>query len=128
VIPILSDFRDADLAPGSGSLRDALADLARRHDVVAGIVLDPLELDLPRVGAVRISDPERPGRTWVLDTSSRRARRRYLAACAARRRARARELHRAGADLLWLRADHDPLHALGRFFQERASRRQRVAA
>jgi uncharacterized protein (DUF58 family) len=128
VVPIFSDFLDADLAPGSGSLREALTDLARRHDVVAGIVLDPLELELPRVGPVRLADPERPGRTWVLDTSSRRARRRYLAACAARRHALARELRRAGADLLWLRADRDPLYALGRFFQQRAGRRERVAA
>ena len=64
----------------------------------------------------------------MLDTSSRRARRRYLAACAERRRALAGELRRAGADLLWLRADQNPLYALGRFFHERAGRRRRSAA
>lgn len=131
VLILLSDFRDERLLPpppGRATVREGLAELTRRHDLVAGFVIDPRELVLPRVGPIRIADPERPGRTFVLDTSSRRARRRYLAACAERRARAARELRRAGADVLWLRTDRSPLYALGRFFRERSERRVPAAA
>ena len=121
VLVILSDFRD-DALFGAES-EAALEDLARRHDLVAALPVDPRELRLPRVGAVRIADPERPDRTLVLDTSSRRARRRYLEACEARRRRVAARLRRVGAEVVWLRTDRNPVYPLGRFFNERAGRR-----
>jgi uncharacterized protein (DUF58 family) len=126
VLVILSDFRDERLF-GSAS-EQTLADLGRRHDLVAAIPLDPRELSLPRVGVVRIADPESPDRVFVLDTRSRRARRRYLAACEARRQRIALRLRRVGAELVWLRTDRNPLYPLGRFFNERAGRRYRMAA
>ena len=137
VVLAFSDFRDGDLfgptlradsAESSGSLGEELADVSRRHDLVAAILVDPREFSLPRVGLVRITDPERPGRTLVLNTSGRAARTRYLAACAERRRRLGASLRRVGADLVWLRTDQNPLYVLGRFFNERASRRSRVAA
>jgi len=127
VVMLFSDFRDEAAAGASDAWTD-LAELARRHDLVAAIPLDPRELSLPRVGTVRIADPEWPGRTLLLATGSRRARARYAAACAERRRRLAASLRRVGADLVWLRTDRNPLYALGRFFNERAGRRQRVAA
>jgi len=130
VVFVLSDFRDA-ASPGAAAapaLRETLADLARRHDVVSAVLLDPRELELPRVGPVRLADPEAPGRSFVLDTRSRRKRRRYLSACAQRRRDLAAELRRAGCDVLWLRTDRDPLHALARLLRERAARRRRGMA
>lgn len=126
VLVILSDFRDERLFGGASEA--TLSDLARRHDLVSAIPLDPRELSLPRVGAVRIADPEQPGRTFVLDTRSRRARRRYLAACAARRSELAGRLRRIGAEIVWLRTDRNPLYPLGRFFNERAGRRRRGTA
>jgi uncharacterized protein (DUF58 family) len=135
-VVLLSDFRDPRLLPGTASpgagsgveLRRAFSRLARRCDVVAGVVVDPREESLPNAGPVRLADPERPGATFVLNTGSRRARARYRDACAAWRGRLSRELRRSGAEPLWLRSDQSPLYALGRFFQERASRRQRVAA
>jgi uncharacterized protein (DUF58 family) len=130
-VVLLSDFRDPQLLAGDGdgrTLRRALSELARRCDVVAGALLDPREESLPNVGPVRMADPERPGAAFVLDTGSRRARARYRTACADWRRELERDLRRSGAELLWLRSDQDPLHALGRFFHERASRRRRLAA
>lgn len=124
VVFVLSDFRDdTALAPG-----EELADLARRHDLVAVVLVDPVELSLPRVGPVRLLDPERPGHTRVLDTGSRRQRQRYLAACAERQRRLSASLRRLSAELVWLRTDRDPLHPLLRFFDERSARRTRVAA
>ncbi len=123
VFVILSDFRDEAFF---GSAAEAtLADLARRHDLVSAVPLDPRELRLPRVGAVRIADPECPDRTVVLDTSSRRARRRYLGACEARRGRIAGRLRRIGAEIVWLRTDRSPLYPLGHFFNERSGRRWR---
>jgi len=130
VLVLLSDFRDERLLPDSGSpaaLRALMAEQGPRHDLVAGAVLDPTELALQAVGSVRMADPERPGATWILDTGRRRVREAWLAACAARRERVAAALRRAGGDLFWLRTDRSPLHALGRFFQERAARRQRVS-
>ena len=134
VAVVLSDFRESSGSDepqrrtDGWTLRQTLGELSRRHDVVAAPVLDRLELTLPRVGPVRIADPERPGRSWVLDTGSRRARKRYLTACAQRQRDLAEVVRHSGADLLWLRTDRSPLYALGRFFHERAARRHRVAA
>ena len=130
VVVLLSDFVDERLLPESGSpapLREALAELGWRHDLVAGAVLDPIELALPAVGSIRLSDPERPGGTWILHTGRRRVRERWLAACAARRERLSVAMRKAGAELFWLRTDQSPLHAIGRFFQERAARRQRVS-
>jgi hypothetical protein len=132
VAVVFSDFRES---PGRDeprrratgwTLRQALGELSRRHDVVAAPILDRLELTLPRVGPVRIADPERPGRSWVLDAGSRRTRRRYPTACAERRRNLADVVRHGGAELLWLRTDQSPLHALGRFFHERAAQARRA--
>jgi len=129
VVVVISDFLDPALVDdgATGGLREALTGLARAHDLVAVVVSDPRELELPRVGPVRLADAERPGRTWVLDTRSRRARSRYREAALERRARIGRALQRCGADLLWLRADSSPLRELGRFFQERAGRRTRPA-
>jgi uncharacterized protein (DUF58 family) len=121
---VLSDFRELE-APGAGA---ALAAAARAHDVVAAVIADPLDEALPDAGSLRLVDPERPGRPWLLGAGSRRARERYREAAAHWRRQLERELRRCGADLLWLRTDQSPLVALGRFFEERAARRRRGAA
>jgi uncharacterized protein (DUF58 family) len=127
VVVLISDFRDLRMLPeaGAAKLRGALAGLARTHDVIAGIVIDPREEEVPKVGTVRIADPERPGHTRLFDTGSRRARQRYKAACLAQRRRLETELRGCGAERLWLRTDRSPLYALGRFFQERTHRRSR---
>jgi uncharacterized protein (DUF58 family) len=125
---ILSDFRDPALLAVEGAhplLRAELSPLARRHDVVAGVVVDPREEELPAVGPLRVADAERPGRTLWLDTGSSRVRERYRAAAQAWRARLARDLRRAGADVLWLRTDRNPFHALAAFFHDRSARRLR---
>jgi uncharacterized protein (DUF58 family) len=123
VVVIFSDFRDPALEVGrSAFVRGELAALARTHDVVAAIVVDPREQELLAAGGVRIRDSERPGRGLLLGTGGRRARAAFAAAAAAWRERLTRELRGAGADCLWLRSDRSPLFALARFFQERAGR------
>jgi uncharacterized protein (DUF58 family) len=120
VVVVLSDFRDGD------ERGDELARLARRHEVVAAVVEDPREGELPAVGTLRIADPERGGPPLLLRTTPA-LRERYRAAAAARRSALERRLRRDGADVVWLRTDRDPLRALARFFERRPGRSQRVA-
>jgi uncharacterized protein (DUF58 family) len=123
VVVLLSDFR-GDSPERDPGARAALAALAGRHDVVALVVQDPRDEEIPSVGSVRLADPERPGRTLVLNTSSARARGAYRRAALRRRRSLERALRGAGCDLAWLRTDRDPLRELARFFRERARRRR----
>ena len=125
-VVILSDFRGLEAGPQRDGLWPALASLARHRDVVACVVFDPREESLPNSGTIRIQDPERPGRTFLLHSGSARTRERYRVVCAARRQRLDRELRRCGIESLWLRNGQSPLHGLGRFFQERATRRARA--
>jgi len=119
VVFALSDFREENRGP----LRAELSELAHRHEVIAVPVVDPADEALPRVGPLRIADPERAGRTRVLHTGRHRVRDRYARAAHAWRSELERDLRRTGAETLWLRTDRSPLYALGRFFAERAARR-----
>jgi uncharacterized protein (DUF58 family) len=127
---LLSDFRDPQMFAdtGGGDLPAALAALTRRCDVVAAGIVDPREESLPQAGRIRLTDPENPTDTWVIDTGSARARQRYRDACAARRRRVDGELRRSGAEPVWMRCDRNPLYALGRFFHERSIRRRFATA
>ncbi len=126
IVIVLSDFRDPMLLPsgtGPARLRGELADLARRHDVIATVVTDPVEEELPRVGPLRVGEPDDRGATHVINTRSESTRRRYRTEAEAWRRRVDHEVRGSGAEILRLRTDHDPLHALGNFFRERAARR-----
>lgn len=124
VVVVLSDFRTAPEADGLGRLD--LLRLARRHDVVAAVIEDPREVELPATGSILVADAERGGRRlWLRTTAG--ARERYRRAAQARRRALERALRGCGADVCWLRTDRDPLRALARLFAQRTARPRRGA-
>ena len=128
IVFLLSDLRDDALLASDAAgrrLRASLAAAAQRHDLVAGFVVDPREETLPEAGTLRVADPEAPGRSLLLASGSRTARRRYAAAARMRERLLERRLRAAGADWLVLRSDGDPLRTLGRFLAERAALRVR---
>ncbi len=128
VLVLLSDFLDPALVAPDAELCNELGRLARRHELVAVCVHDLRERELAPAGGVRVEDSERPGSSWLLETASRRARRRYRDAAVARNDAIAAALRRCGADTLWLEAGQSPLQRLARFLHERAGRRVRGAA
>jgi len=143
IVVLISDFRDEALFPthspiqaarqaagpdANTRLRSQLTRLAQLHDVIAAVPIDPREIELPNVGVIRVEDPERPGAALTLNTGSRRARARYQRACDRRRMRLERELRRSGVETVWLRTDRSPLHALGGFFHDRASRRSVATA
>jgi len=124
ILLLLSDFRDPGLfgAAQPGPAEKALEALARRNDLVAGVIEDPLERALPAVGPLRVVDAERGGRARLLRSGSVALRRRYQRSGAQRRRRLERRLRACGADPLWLRTDRDPLRVLGPFLARRAAR------
>ncbi len=137
IVVLFSDFRDEALLPSPPAatetrrttrMRTELSRLAQAHDVIAAVPIDPREIELPKVGMIRVDDPERPGATLVLNTGSRRTRARYRDACETARKRLEAEFRSSGVETLWLRTDRSPLHALGRFFRERAIRRSQVSA
>jgi uncharacterized protein (DUF58 family) len=100
---------------------DALARLARRHDVVTVRLWDPLEMALPDVGLVTVQDAE-TGEQLLIDASDPAFRQRYAAIAEAREAALIDSLSRSGADVLELATDDDLLQALMRFADLRRQR------
>jgi uncharacterized protein (DUF58 family) len=66
VVFLISDFFSPDF-------KKILAVANKRHDVIALIVNDPREKELPDVGLVQLADPE-TGENWVIDTSDKKQR------------------------------------------------------
>ena len=101
---VVSDFISA---PG---WEKALAQLARRHEVIAVRLFDPLEMDLPDLGLVTMRDAE-TGEQLFVDTHDRGFRARFKAAAERRESALRSGLARAGVDTLELATDDDLLDA-----------------
>lgn len=98
-----------------------LGQLARRHEVVAVRLLDPLELDLPDLGLIPIRDVE-TGEQLLVDTHDAGFRKRF-ARIAAQREADLRQaLARAGVDALELSTDDNLVDAIMRFTELRKRR------
>ncbi len=100
---------------------DALARLARRHDVVAVRLWDPLEMSLPDVGLVTVQDAE-TGEQLFIDASDPAFRQRYAAIAEEREATLIDSLSRSGADVLELATDDDLLETLMRFADLRRQR------
>ncbi len=99
----------------------ALARLARRHEVVAVRLFDPIELELPDLGLLTLRDAE-TGEQLLVDTHDKAFRLRF-ARIAAQREAQLREgLAAAGVDTLELATDDDLVDALVRFVDLRRRR------
>jgi uncharacterized protein (DUF58 family) len=104
----------------------SLAMLARRHEVVAVRLLDPLELELPDLGLLTVRDSE-TGEQLLVDTHDASFRKRF-ARIAAQREAELRQgLVTAGVDALELSTDGDLVDAVVRFAEMR-KRRARLSS
>lgn len=98
-----------------------LAELARRHDVTAVRLYDPLEMELPDLGLVTLRDAE-TGEQLLVDTHDAGFRRRFAAAAQAREEALLGAFAQAGVDTLELATDDDLLDAILRFADMRRQR------
>jgi uncharacterized protein (DUF58 family) len=115
VVFLLSDWR-------AQGFDRPLAHLARRHDVVALDVADPLEREAPARGLLRVRDLETGRAAWV-DASSRAARGAWKGAAARRSKELEQTFRRAGVPRLALDADRPAAPILIRYFERRAAAR-----
>jgi uncharacterized protein (DUF58 family) len=117
VVFVVSDFISK---PGWGR---QLAQLARRHEVIAVRLTDPMELELPNIGLVVMQDAE-TGEQIFVDTHDRRFRKRFADAAKQREDQLRTGLTEAGVDCLELATDAPLDAALLRFSQLRKRRAQ----
>ena len=108
---LVSDFRDV-------GFEDALRRAARRHDLVALRIEDPLDRRLPEVGWTRVQDPETGESSW-LNTSRPQVRKRYAAAEHAREEGLRALFARSGVDAATLLTDAPYVEPLLRLFDRR---------
>jgi uncharacterized protein (DUF58 family) len=114
VVFVLSDFLDT---PCRAALRIA----ARRHDVIAIVLDDPREAELPNVGLVELEEAE-TGTRYVVDTGDARVREAFARHAVATRAARARMLRGADVDVITVDTVRPYPEALLRFFRMRERR------
>jgi uncharacterized protein (DUF58 family) len=114
---VISDFIST---PGWA---EPLAHLARRHDVVAVRLYDPMEMELPDLGLLVVQDAE-TGEQLFVDTHDRGFRRRFVAAAKEREAALRRSFQAAGVDALELATGDDLVDAILRFADLRKRRSQ----
>jgi len=119
VVFLVSDFFSA---PGWA---EPLAMLARRHEVVAVRLYDPLERELPDMGMLVMQDAE-TGEQLFVDTHDKGFRTRFASVAERRERELRSALARAGVDCLELATDGDLVDSLLRFADLR-KRRSRLA-
>jgi len=117
---VVSDFISE---PGWGK---PLLNLARRHEVLAVRLFDPLELALPDLGLVMMEDAE-TGEQLLVDTHDEGFRTRFQEAARLREESLRATLRQAGVDALELSTDSDPVDAILRFADLRKSRSQLAA-
>ena len=120
VVFLLSDF----LGPGvlEAGHGKQFGILARRHDLIAITVGDEREQELPDVGLIELEDAE-TGDCVLVDTSSPRVRREYVAAARARRARRQEFFRSVGVDEVEVRTGQDYVRDLRRLFRKRGRRR-----
>lgn len=112
---VFSDFQDKSFA-------QSLRMMSKKHDVVACIVQDPAEMDLPALGLVDLHDPE-SGEILTVDTSAPGFRKAYTEFVKAQREARERELRQAGVDRVEVVSGASFVDPLVSYFRKKNARR-----
>jgi uncharacterized protein (DUF58 family) len=111
---LLSDF----LAEGT---RQSLKIASKRHDLIAVVLEDPREEQLPAMGLVALEDPE-TGEVAVVDTSDAELRREFEQRRRVARAERDRSLRSLDIDAIPVRTGQPYAAALMRFFRARERR------
>ena len=116
VVFLISDFLDVGLVDDP-----AVRMLGRKHDVIALVLNDPRELELPNVGVVALEDAETGGIAHI-DTGDRRLREEYASSARRRRNERRQALARMKIDSVDLFTDRPFVPALMALFNARTRR------
>jgi uncharacterized protein (DUF58 family) len=114
---LVSDFIDE-------GYEKALIAANRKHDVIAVLITDPRELELPGVGLVEMTDAE-TGRSRIVDTASASFRRDFEAQARERIQGLERRFRGSGVDFIHIDAAGSVVDPLVRFFRMRERRSRR---
>ena len=99
----------------------ALSIASRRHDLVAIALLDPIELNMPNIGLIKLDDPEKGG-SFLIDSSDQRWRSQYNRNAQRRVEERKRLFRSIPIDHVDIRTDTPYLRTLIKFFKMREKR------
>ncbi len=111
---VVSDFLDE-------GFEDAMLTANRKHDVIAVVITDPRELELPSVGLVELRDAE-TGRARIYDTGSAAFRSAFSSLADERIRGLERRFRGAGIDFVHIDAAGSVVEPLVQFFRARERR------
>ena len=114
---VVSDFLDE-------GFERALLTANQKHDVIAVLVTDRRELEIPDAGLIAMRDAE-TGRTVLEDTGSPALRRHAEAAAQERVAALEKRLRRVGIDFIHIDAAGSIVEPIVRFFRMRERRKRR---
>lgn len=103
-----------------------LAHIARRHEIIAVRLYDPLEMEIPDLGLLTVQDAE-TGEQLFVDTHDRTFRKRFAEAAAHREQALRAAFSKAGVDAIELATDDGLVDAIMRFADLRKRRSQLAA-
>ena len=115
---IVSDFLDDD------RWERAIRSANRKHDVIAVLITDPHELEIPNVGLITLQDAE-SGRSQLFDTSKRSFRNKVEQLSRSRVEALRSQLTTSGIDLIHIDAAGSVVDPLVKFFKARERRMRR---
>jgi uncharacterized protein (DUF58 family) len=115
VVFLISDFQDA-------GFEKLLRVTRRKHDVIPMVVADRREVELPRVGLLRLRDAE-TGKMIMIDTSSRRHREAYRRLMQQKAESRDALFGRLRLQPIRISTGEDYVEPLQRFFRQREMRR-----
>jgi uncharacterized protein (DUF58 family) len=113
VVFVVSDFRDG------GDYEAALRVIAARHDVIAIVIADPREEQLPDIGLIDVRDAE-TGATLLVDSGDPAVRARYAENAARAREERESLFKRLGIDAIEISTASSYVDPLVAFFQRRS--------
>ncbi len=111
IVVVLSDFR-------SDGYQSELALLARKHDVVAIRLTDPLDKEFPPSGLLELEDPE-SGESFTAWGRSKAFRKEYAEFWDSHRRQWLSDCRSSGVDTLEVGTDEEPSDRLKMFFERR---------
>jgi uncharacterized protein (DUF58 family) len=114
VLFLISDFIDS-------GYEKPLAVAARKHDLIAMKLSDPLEMNFPKAGLIRFYDLE-SGSERLVDSSNEEFRRQFTARVQVRNITFDKMTKRMGIDRVYIPAGGDYAAPLFRFFEMRARR------
>jgi uncharacterized protein (DUF58 family) len=112
IVFILSDFADA-------GYEVALKVASKRHDIIGVQVHDKRDMELPKVGLIKIQDAE-TGETILLNTKNSATRYEYNRQYKKIQEDAKQNFRLAGADLIQIATGDDYVKALQEFFMKRA--------